>query len=63
MKARDEGGIKGAMMVQAMDQLASEGALEEKSVGSVSKCMNDGWYNRWIREQSKALWIVQAMDP
>ncbi len=39
MQARDEGGIEGALygkrMIQAMDQLASEGALDGKSVGSV----------------------------
>ena len=31
----DQGAIEGAMMVQVMDQLASEGALDGKSVGSV----------------------------
>ena len=35
MQVRDEGALYGKRMIQAMDQLASEEALDGKSVGSV----------------------------
>ncbi len=45
-------------MVKAMDHGAIEGATGCASDGSGS----NGWCKRWIKEQLKELWVVQAMD-
>jgi hypothetical protein len=49
-------------MVLAMDQGAIEGAIVDTSDGSWRNPWSDGWYTRWIREQVKERWMVQAMD-
>ena len=52
----------------AMDQEAVEGAMDQETVegamgdGSGSSQRSDGWYQRWIRKQSKERWVVQTMD-
>ena len=42
---------------KAIDQRASEGAMDVTCVGSMSKWRRDGCYMRLISEQVKARWI------
>ena len=64
--AMDQEGVEGAM-----DQEAVEGAMDgtndgsgcsRRSDGSGSSRWCDGWYQRWIRKQSKERWVVPTMD-
>ena len=45
-----------------MDLGALEGESDGARNGSWSNRRSDGWFKRWIREQLKERWVVQAMD-
>ena len=56
-EAMDQDEVEGAMDQEAvegvMDQEAVEGAIGGTVDGSGSSRRSDGWYQRWIRKQSK----------
>ena len=54
--------VKVRWMVEAIDQRASEGAMDIKINGSGSNLRSDGWWKRWISEQVKVRWILKSMD-
>ena len=44
------------------DEGGIEGAMDDTSVGSVSKWRSAGWHKRCINEQVKKRWMAQALD-